>query len=105
MILQRVGSLKVVSNLNRFQRRLESPYPQQHLSFQRMLEPPHISLAICQRLEPLVSPPRFAIQSIESPMDINLPHNLPAKSGTSQSLNKDIVHPNQQISPQHELQH
>jgi hypothetical protein len=40
MILQRIGSLNVESNLNRFQRRLESPHLPPDLSFQRRLEPP-----------------------------------------------------------------
>ncbi|MDP2336320.1 MAG: hypothetical protein Q8N05_07695, partial [Bacteroidota bacterium] len=35
MILQRIGSLKVVSNLNRFQRRLESPAPPNHACHSR----------------------------------------------------------------------
>jgi hypothetical protein len=40
MILPLIGSLKVFSNLNRFQRRLESPEPNQSLSFPRKWEPP-----------------------------------------------------------------
>jgi len=44
MILQQIGSLKVISNLNRFQRRLESPNPQQRLSFPRKREPPDATI-------------------------------------------------------------
>ena len=42
MILPLIGSLKILSNLlNRFQRRLESPEPNQPLSFPRKWEPPN----------------------------------------------------------------